>query len=77
MRAPQSEIVDAGYLDVVRVSSRATRAPRFTGFTDKVRRPDRMHGRSGVTLGEARSGEPAPIEVWYPADGSDGRRFIY
>jgi hypothetical protein len=72
------EIVDAtGGLDVVRVSKQTTRVPQFMGFTHRVARPDRRRGLSAVTVGEARVGEPAPITVWYPADGSDGRRFIY
>jgi hypothetical protein len=72
------EIVDAaGGLDVVRVSKQTTRVPQFMGFTHRVERLDRLRGLSAVTVGEARRGEPAPINVWYPADGSDGRRFIY
>ncbi|HEY6508694.1 MAG TPA: hypothetical protein VIY56_11825 [Vicinamibacterales bacterium] len=72
------EVVDAGSLEVVRVSKQATGTPQFMGFTHRVGRPDRLRGRlSAVTIGEARPGEPAPITVWYPADGSDGRRFIY
>ena len=72
------EIVDAaGGLDIVRVSKQATRVPQFTGFTQRVDRPGRLRGLSAVTVSEARRGEPTPISVWYPADGSDGRRFIY
>ena len=71
------EIVDAGHLDVVRVRNGKTRQPEFMGFTHKVPRPDRLRGLSAVTLGEAPRNAPAPIKVWYPADGSDGRQFIY
>ena len=72
------EIVDnAGYLDVVRVRNSRTHQPEFTGFTNKVPRPDRLKGLSAVTFGEAARNAPAPINVWYPADGSDGRQFIY
>jgi|SRR5687768_9508526 hypothetical protein len=71
------EIVDAGYLDVVRVRNSRTNRPEFMGFTHKVPRPDRLRGSSAVTLGESARNAPAPIKVWYPADGSDGRQFIY
>lgn len=71
------EIVDAGHLDVVRVRNGKTRQPEFMGFTHKVPRPERLRGLSAVTLGEAPRNTPAPIKVWYPADGSDGRQFIY
>ena len=72
------EIVDAaGNLDVVRVRNGRTREPEFMGFTHKVPRPDRLRGLSAVTLGESPRNTPAPIKVWYPADGSDGRQFIY
>jgi hypothetical protein len=72
------EIVDnAGYLDVVRVRNSETKNPLFTGFTNKVPRPDRLRGKSAVTLGEAPRNGPAPVKVWYPGDRSDGREFIY
>lgn len=72
------EIVDdAGYLDVVRVRNSRTHKPEFMGFTNKVPRPDRFRHTSAVTLGESARNAPAPIKVWYPADGSDGRQFIY
>ena len=72
------EIVDdAGYLDVVRVRNSQTKKSEFMGFTNKVPRPDRLRKGSSVTLGEAARNAPAPITVWYPADGSDGRKFIY
>jgi len=71
------ELAEGGNLDVVRVSKKGTGTPQFMGFTSRVRRPDRLSGLSAVTLGEAKRDEPSPITVWYPADGSDGRRFIY
>jgi hypothetical protein len=72
------EIVDnAGYLDVVRVRNSRTHQPEFMGFTNNVPRPDKLKGLSAVTLGEAARSAPAPIKVWFPADGSDGRQFIY
>lgn len=72
------EIVDdAGYLDIVRVKNSRTHKSEFMGFTNKVPRPDRLRKVSAVTLGESVRNAPAPIQVWYPADGSDGREFIY
>ena len=72
------EIVEgAGYRDIVRVRNVRTHEAEFTGFTHRVPRPDRLRGLSAVTLGESARNAPAVIEVWYPADGSDGRQFIY
>lgn len=72
------EIVDeAGGLDIVRVRNGRNNRPEFMGFTHRVPRPGRLSGLSAVTLGEAPRDTPAPIKVWYPADGSDGRQFIY
>jgi hypothetical protein len=72
------EIFDsASSNDVVRVSRAATKTHEFLGLTQRVDRPARMKGLSAVTLGESRPGEPARITVWYPADGSDGRKFLY
>jgi len=72
------EIVDdAGQLNIVRVRNAGTNAPEFMGHTHRVPRPPRLQGRSAVTLGEAPRNAAQPIQVWYPADGSDGRQFIY
>ena len=72
------EIVDgAGYLDVVRVRNSLTHKPEFTGFTNKVARPAQLRGKSAVTFAESPRDAPAPIKTWYPADGSDGRQFLY
>jgi hypothetical protein len=30
-----------------------------------------------VSFGEAASGMPLPISVWYPRDDPSGRRFVY
>ena len=65
------------YLDLVRVRNSRTNQAEFMGFTNKVPRPDRLKGLSAVTFTEAARSAPAPIKVWYPADGSDGRQFIY
>jgi hypothetical protein len=72
------EIVDdAGQLNIVRVRNAGTNAPEFMGHTLRVPRPARLRGLSAVTLGEAPRSVAQPIQVWYPADGSDGRQFIY
>jgi hypothetical protein len=71
------EIVESsGSLDIVRVRNSATNDSEYMGFTHRVPRPPRLR-LSAVTLGEAPRDTPAPIKVWYPADGSDGRQFIY
>jgi len=65
-----------GDLSFVRVSSRDKSKVYYMGFTELVSRPPR--GRSAmVSFGEAASGMPVPISVWYPPDGSSGRRFLY
>jgi len=72
------EIVDAGHLDIVRVRNGRNNQPEFMGYTNRVPRPSRLKGGlSSVTFGEAPLSEPSPIQVWFPADGSDGRQFIY
>lgn len=72
------EIFDTpGSVDIVRVSRKATKTHEFLGMTRRVDCPARLKGLSAVTLGESRLGLPAPITVWYPADGSDGRKFLY
>jgi hypothetical protein len=72
------EIFDSpGSIDIVRVSRKANGHHEFLGMTQRVERPTRLKGTSAVTFGESRPGEPAPISVWYPADGSDGRKFRY
>lgn len=72
------EIFDSpGTIDVVRVSRKANRHHEFLGMTQRVDRPSRLKGTSAVAFGESRPGQPVPITVWYPADGSDGRKFKY
>jgi hypothetical protein len=64
-------------IDIVRVSRKATNTHEFLGMTQAVDRPARLGGLSAVSFGESRPGQPAPITVWYPADGSHGRKFVY
>ena len=73
------EIFDSpGSIDIVRVSKKANMTHAFLGMTRQVERPANLRrGVSGVALGEARPGQPVPITVWYPADGSAGRKFAY
>jgi hypothetical protein len=77
--AYEFEIFDTpSSLDIVRVTRKATRTHEYLGMTQQVERPANLRrGKSGVALGESRPGEPAPITVWYPADGSAGRKFVY
>jgi hypothetical protein len=68
------EIVNPGMnRDIVRVSSARTGQVYFTRHTLRVERP---HNQV-VTFGEAPQGEPAPIRIWFPLDGSAGREFVY
>ena len=64
-------------MDIVRVSSRDGRQIYYTGFTRRVSRPRNLPAGATVAFGEAAKGEPAPIAVWYPVDGTDGHAFIY
>ena len=64
-------------MDIVRVSSRDGRRVYYTGFTRRVSRPQKLAAGTSVAFGEAASGEPRPIAVWYPIDGAAGHEFIY
>ena len=62
--------------NIVRVSSRNGRF-QFLGFTRIVERPRSFGRDKRVTFGEAASGVPAPIKIWYPPESSTGHEFIY
>jgi hypothetical protein len=64
-------------LDVVQVKSRDGRKIYFSGFTQTVERPSNQMAGVGVVLGEARSGAPTPVKVWFPAGRRQGHQFIY
>jgi hypothetical protein len=65
--------VVAGHADLVRVSERATKRVLYMGFTDVIRRPDRLS--TPLTFGEAPSGAPIPIKVWFPTGLRSGLGF--
>ena len=69
--------LDSQSLDVVRVKSRDGRQLYFTGFTQTVERPADRLMRVKIVLGEAVSGTPAPVKVWFPAGEQRGHQFIY
>jgi hypothetical protein len=62
--------------NIVRVSHRDTHRVYFAGFTERVRRPANLARGQMVTVGEARTGEPTPVNVWYPGAGAQGHRFL-
>jgi hypothetical protein len=64
-------------LHVVQVTSRDGRHTYFSGFTQPVERPSSQMAGVGVVLGEARSGAPTPVKVWFPAGRRQGHQFIY
>jgi hypothetical protein len=64
-------------LDVVRVRSRDGRKVYLTAFTQTVARPVGQAGRSALVFGEAASGTPAPVTIWFPVGERIGHRFIY
>jgi hypothetical protein len=63
--------------NVVLVRSRNRAKVFFLGFTQRVAGPASSSGGSPVRFGEAASGEPRPITVWYPPEMSDGLQFVY
>jgi hypothetical protein len=62
-----------GHADLVRVTDRATLRVLYTGFTDIVRRPAGVN--ASLVLGEAPSGAPLPITVWFPTGAERGLAF--
>jgi len=64
-------------LDVVRVKSRDGRHVYFSGFTQTVERPWERAATARIVLGEAVSGAPTPVKVWFPAGRRQGHQFIY
>lgn len=69
--------LDSQSLDVVRVTSRDRRHVYFTGFTQTVERPAARAVGVGIVLGEAASGAPTPVKMWFPGGHRRGHRFIY
>jgi len=63
--------------DIVRVSSRDRLRVFYTGYTDRVRRPETLKRDVSVAFAEAAAGQPKPIDVWYPEQASMGFRFLY
>ena len=63
--------------DIVRVSSMRTGQVYFTRHTLRAERPHNMPRNQVVTFGEAPAGQPTPIRIWFPLNGSDGREFVY
>ena len=62
---------------IVRVLSRDRLQVYYSGFTELIVRPARWREDRPISFGEARPGAPLPIRVWYPANESTGRQFIY
>jgi hypothetical protein len=69
--------LDRASLDVVRVKSRDGRKVYLTAFTQTVDRPVGQAGRSALVFGEAASGVPVPVKIWFPAGERIGHAFIY
>ena len=64
-------------LRVVRVTRRDTGRVYFSGFTRMIPRPVNLPADQVITLGEARRGEPVPINAWYPTGESQGHQFVW
>lgn len=69
--------LDRASLDVVRVKSRDGRQVYLTAFTQTVERPVGAAGRSLLVFGEAASGVPTPVKIWFPVGERIGHAFIY
>ena len=63
--------------NVVRVRNRNRSRTYFLGMTERIDRPAGLPADRRVTFGEGARGIAPPIAVWYPGDGSQGRRFLY
>jgi hypothetical protein len=70
-------MTSSGAGDVVRVASSDGRHSYFMGFTRSVTRPQNLPANRIVVIGEAKSGTPPPVTVWYPLGGGNGHEFIY
>ena len=72
---PGSYVFEAveGHPDIVRVTDRLTNRVLYQGFTEIVARPRGL--TSVVLFGEAPSGQPIPIEVWFPTGAPTGNAF--
>ncbi len=71
------EIADVNARDVVRVMSRDWREVYLQSFTRVVRRPEGLGRDRLVSFGEAPSGRPQPVRVWWPQYQEIGREFVY
>ena len=50
---------------------------RFQGVTQRVDRPRNMPRSQSLVFGEALTGEPLPIRVWYPIGYASGHQFVW
>jgi hypothetical protein len=62
---------------IVRVLSKDRQKVYLMAFTYSTPRPFGTDRSKVIQFGEAARGEAPPIAVWYPADDSSGREFIY
>jgi hypothetical protein len=61
--------------NLVRVTG-ADHRVQFTGYTLRVRRPATVPRDQLLVFGEAKSGEPVPIKIWYPIGETFGHEFL-
>ncbi len=62
---------------IVRVLSRDRSKTYLMTFTYLVERPRNLSRDVALVLGEARRGEPVPIQSWFPIGEARGHAFIY
>src|SRR5712692_6322211 len=63
--------------DVVRVRNAERTMVYFSGFTERIDRPEGLPADYVVSLGEAPRGMAPPVLSWYPIDESMGHKFVY
>lgn len=71
------ELADPNNASLVLVREKATRNPKFIGFTLRVPSPAGAAAKGRVVLGEAKRGEAPRVKAWFPSDQVLGYQFIY
>jgi hypothetical protein len=71
------ERADPETRDIVRVASPDRKRVYLTAFTRPVPRPAGVPATQAISFGEASRDLAPPVRVWWPADESVGREFIY
>src|SRR5207237_6520140 len=71
------ELATPNALDVVRVVSKDRKKVFSTSFTRLVERPRTGNDGPAIVFAERPVGRPPAIRIWYAAEDSSGREFVY